>query len=470
MPSNPFNTNFKRGILAVCGNLLVDFAVGEYNLLGFLYPYFVTYFRLYDPSITMKSMATIPQLWLFAQMFSAPIGIYIYMRLGFKLTYCLFITWFAGAQIICSFIPNFTVFKVIYGLSGGFCQGALMILPLYCCWRYFDPKHKATVSGIILSAYAIAPIFTSVLALKICNPGNLQQETVVDSMDQDIKVFPDEVGQNVPQFLRYFGVFCWVMGMTGVSLIQEPIDDLTYRRNSADHEEQEEAKESKFLDENQLVDKLPSQAVATKKVYIKTQSLSEGIQNFKDPNFLKVIMTMFFLNLFPHLMNFGFKTIGLLYLNDDSYVTSVGSMASVINAISRLGFGMQFFKTNFRIFILTIAFLTVFDCICFVPFSQFKATFFIVVAVFCMVYGGQLGSYPLVSDALFKEKGAVAYAFLLWGFNVSNIVVLFIYGALIDHIGWFWLLVLISVLACIPQIWVNDINHEVVKRKEEPVL
>jgi hypothetical protein len=95
-----YDSNFSRGVLAVIGNLLIDLAIGELNLLGFLYPYFIAYFRLTDPTITLKDMSIIPMLWMTTQIISMPLGIYIYMLLDFRKTYLIFITSFCTVQFI----------------------------------------------------------------------------------------------------------------------------------------------------------------------------------------------------------------------------------------------------------------------------------------------------------------------------------------------------------------------------------
>jgi len=93
-----------------------------------------------------------------------------------------------------------------------------MILPLYCGWRYFDESAKPHISGILLSAYAICPVFTSILALYMVNPNNLQQEEVMHN-GEIIYVFGKEVAMNVPSFLRWFGVICFITGSLGVCMI-----------------------------------------------------------------------------------------------------------------------------------------------------------------------------------------------------------------------------------------------------------
>jgi len=158
------------------------------------------------------------------------------------------------------------------------------------------------------------------------------------------------------------------------------------------------------------------------KPIISKQGLMEGLSNFKDPTFNKLVITMLFTYLYPHLMNFGFKSIGLLYLKNDSFVTFCGSASAFWNGISRYAFGHYFTAFGYSHFMKTILAITVLNAITFVWFSHYKWTYLLATCMFIMTYGGQLGTFPLVSDKLFKNKGALAYSMLLVGYDLSNVV------------------------------------------------
>ena len=451
------NTNFRRGILAIIGCLLVDFSIGELNLLGFLYPYFIAYFRQFDPDITLKDMKIIPMCWMLIQIISCPLGIYTYMLLDFRKTFALFITTFSQIQIISSYITNFYAFAILYGLSGGLSQGALMILPIYCGWRYFSEAAKPHVSGIVLSAYAICPVFTSVFALYIINPNNQKQEEVLHN-GETIWVFGAEVAMNVPYFLRWFGVFSFVMGMLGVALILDPIREI-----KSDSLQTELKDKVDSYDENEKDNSF--EYVNTGRVNIKTQSFKEGMRNFQIPVFRKVMVTMIFSYLYPHLMNFGFKSIGQKYLNDDRFVTWCGSISALINGLCRYAAGHYVTNFGYSVFLKTIQAITCVNALTFVWFSNYHWTYLIAVCMFIITYGGQLGSFPLISDKLFKEKGALAYSMLQIGFELSNIIGLMIYSTQIDYTGWFWQLIIIAGLSQIPQVWVKEIDNAIIRKQ-----
>jgi hypothetical protein len=276
------------------------------------------------------------------------------------------------------------------------------------------------------------------LAFYLINPKNLQQELVmVDGKEGHF--FPVEVAENVPKFLRWFGVACFLMGVTGVLLIFDPIED-----------------------EDLL---LPGGSEGRSKIVIKTESLKDGVMRYADPTFRKLTATMLFSYVYPHVMNFGFKSIGLLYLNDDSFVTLCGSMSAIVNAISRFAFGHYFVKFGFKTLMQTIIGLIIFNACTFVWFSHYHWTYLIAVMMFVVTYGGQLGSFPLVSDKLWGDRGALAYAILLIGFDMSSVLGLLIYSCSIDYIGWGGVLLIFAGLSLVPMLWVDEIDREIESKK-----
>ena len=426
-----FETNFQRGVLAVTGCILVQISVGEINLLGFLYPYFVSYFRIYNPGLKIEQMRAIPTYWLLAQIYSCPLGVYTFTKIGFRYTYLLFITSFCIVQWLSSYITNWYLFSFVYGVSGGTSQGALLILPLYCCWRYFPAEYKPRISGLVLSAYAISPLFTSILALWAINPQNEKQ---TDRGEDNKLYFSQEVAMRVPSFLKLFGVICAVIGYLGTFLVLEPL-----------YVEQEvmgtNAYEMAMLDNKEEI-ATPRKEVDKSIKAEHSEKLKEQIQNithvsleeaktlFKIEEYRAMYIIMILGFLFPHMMNFSFKTIGLLYLENDAYVTFIGSLGAAVNAVSRLFVGMLYQRYGYLAVGLSILALEVVTALGFLLFARHPASYLVATCAFEVTYGGQLGMYPLLSDRLFKKKGAMYYAYLFSSFTVSLIVSLNAYSFL----------------------------------------
>ena len=106
---------------------------------------------------------------------------------------------------------------------GGIAQGGCTILPLYCGWRYFPPEYKPRISGILLSAYALAPIFSSLIAKRIINPDDYQPSVLYPDTEPKAKYFPPAVANNIPTFFCYFGIGTLILGTIGILLITTPL-------------------------------------------------------------------------------------------------------------------------------------------------------------------------------------------------------------------------------------------------------
>ena len=463
-----YSANYNRGVLAIIGNLLVNISVGEVNLLGFLYPYFVSYFRITDPTVTLKSMKIIPMCWLLVQIVSCPLGIFTYMKFGFKLTYLIFLTTFCLVQFLSSYIQNHLIFCIVYGVSGGLSQGALMILPLYCGWRYFREKYKPRIAGILVSAYAIAPLFMSQIALYLINPNN--EREVQDEVTKQF-YFEESVAQNVPYFLRFFGIFCFVLGLAGVFLIWEPVEGIVDLENAV-------MKATALGMGSNRAEEIKANMLAKregkKMEGITKQSFGDAIKCFYKKEFMILFSICLVGFIYPHMMNFCFKDIGMRTLNDDHFVTFAGSIGALVNGASRLVVGFLMEKYPYYKIMIGIILLEVLASQTFLIFANFRYSYILGTAMFEMTYGGQLGITPLICDKLFKDKGAITYSYILSAFTFSLIVSLSFYTEFVDEIGQTWLFLVVGVVSALNYFLVDMIKDyekgEVGKEENETAL
>jgi len=325
---------------------------------------------------------------------------------------------------VSSFIKNLTLFTIVYGFGGGTSQGALLIIPIYCCWRYFDAVHKPKVSGVVLSAYALAPLFTSYLAFYAINPNNAKQSVLGED---GLMYFDTDVAMRVPYFLRLFGTVCPIVGYIGTLFVLEPLRAV----KEEDEKLLEIGKDNKNSNTEVRVQNILNQAAIKEEKQKKLDdqidniahvSLSEALSLFKKPTFISLYVIMIICYIFPHLMNFTFKSIGLQSLKNDAFVTFVGSLAAIMNAISRIIVGLSYQKLGYLPIGLTIVVIQVIISLTYLRTSHNKLTYLISTCAFELTYGGQAGLYPLLCDHLFKKKGGTYYAFLFSSFTVSVII------------------------------------------------
>lgn len=212
--------NKRKGVFAVIGCLLISVSVGEFNFLPSIYTYIAAYFHYIDPSITKDDMKYISMLWLIGESIGSVLSIWVYTKVGYKLTFTSCLVLFVVSQVVSVYITDYYIWVVVYALLGGIAQGACVVLPLYCGWRYFEPKYKALISGIKLSAFALAPIPMSFFAIYIINPNNIEEPKPEEGVPA---YYPKSVADNVPTFILIFSVGFFFIGMLGVLMITEPL-------------------------------------------------------------------------------------------------------------------------------------------------------------------------------------------------------------------------------------------------------
>ena len=428
-------TNKARGWVALAGAMMLDISVGEFNLLSFLYPYMSSYFHHYDNNITPRNMSVIASVWLIGLMIMCPLSVYIYNRLGFRLTFLVFVVMFYLGQLVCSLVTNFYLFCLLYGLLGGSGQGGLYILPLYCCWRYFPPSYRSIISGTILSAYALAPFGTSMIALMIVNPEN---KAPVKS--GEFSYFQEDVFRNFPRFLRVFGTFCFILGMLGILLIIEPLDE----------EGSEVSIQDAAIPEG-ATDRPRTKIIYQKEYEISPMTWEKAKQIVSDSIFKYFYVIMFVGFLYPHYMLLNFKQIGLEKLPAaDRFINIVGSIGLVINASARMIMGVIYQKYGAKLTAWILLFNMITSAFMFMQFSDTHISFSLQLWYFEFGYGGLLGFFPLLNHDMYGTDGAMSYSLAFSGFGTSCLAVSFLQGVLSRTLGANLLVLLLGLVSLVP--------------------
>ena len=429
-------SNTTKGVFAIIGCLFVDISVGEYNLLSFLYPYFGSYFHYKDRSITVDNTPIIGAVWLMSQIFSGLLGVVVNGYLGYRLTFLLFVLIFCAGQFAASYVTNFYAFIFCYAIPGGTAQGALMVLPLYCAWRYFPVNRKPLISGIILSAYALAPILSSFVSHRLINPEN------IDVVEVDgTKVFPQEVADRTPNFIRTFAGICLVLGSIGVLLIVEPNPE-PYQQLVSD--EYRSIRKLCSADNNisssrdaheQDPRNRPSEA-GKPESNIKRVTLADVKDTLQDPIYWHLFFCIFFGLMFVHFVNFSFKKIGLNHMRKaDEFLNFAGSIASICNGVSRLVSSLSFQRFGFLPVVFTVMLLQIGCSIWFIFSTEDRLAFTVCLSISFFTYGSQLGLYPLVADALYEKKGAMVYMMAFSGYCIGALIPGLAFKPLLSWLG-----------------------------------
>lgn len=182
------------------------------------------------------------------------------------------------------------------------------------------------------------------------------------------------------------------------------------------------------------------------------------LEIIKDFRFKYLFMYCLVIFIFPFVMNFMFKSVGLFYLMDDKFVTLSGSVGAFTNGISRLLLPICFKNWRFTCLGLFIGLIQLVVSFTFIDFANSKLLFIISVILFEITYAYS-GVVILMCEEIFKEKMlaffpystiAVSFSLCIGMFfiylseNYSNMPLFPIIG-LISFLNFYFLSKLISI-------------------------
>jgi MFS family permease len=293
--------------------------------MPFIYPYISSYFKQWDPTVSSTSNSKLATFLCVFEAFFMCLAMVLYSHIGIRTTYLLIIANQLGFNLIASACTSLPLFCLFFSLGNCFATGGFMYLSLYCLWRYFEPKHRGLLSGLVMSSYAIYPMVSSTISFCIVNPENVAPHEGTD-------YFPEEVAERFPHFVRMLAVFYCVTGILGLAIIVEPFENVKTSN---------EIEATNFTDLNlsqkndQLLD-TAEQLQASKQKEDKGLTWQDIRACFQDQLFTQIVLLKVLTFVGVHFFMFSYKRIGLLYLPQaDKALTIIGNMASCSNAISR---------------------------------------------------------------------------------------------------------------------------------------
>lgn len=395
---NEDNYDKSKAYKHLIGIVLIGIFVSEYNLLGFLYPYFLSYFRLHGNDISMSSMTILPIIWVLTIPLSLVLSLKLRSRIGYKRTIGLYNIVFIIVILLCTQIKNFYLFCFVFGINGGNVQGMFLVFSTMSSWRLFPNDKKAIVNGIIYSCFAFSPFLTSNIVYYSINPNNKQQTVIVEDKVRNTihKYFDDEVSNNVPNFLMAFSCFSLLFGVIGYSLLA---NDENYNEKHNDFQVQE-----KIL-------QLDSSIVNLKNISVKSVIDKILLIYKENKHFFEFSLIVFFSANFFGLMNFSFKTVGLSKLNDDRFVTLIGSIGAIVNCSFRLVLGIIYNHIGFKKLYCFMIVSQIVVCFLFLPLSSSKFFFSILIFLYEICYSSS-SIYILVLNNTYKDKSELMMSYI----------------------------------------------------------
>uniref|UniRef100_A0A1I7VR07 MFS domain-containing protein n=1 Tax=Loa loa TaxID=7209 RepID=A0A1I7VR07_LOALO len=302
-----------RLTIVICGAVLIHLSLGTYHTFGNMLPYMASYMRNNtDPTITPEMLVWIPT-FQGCFPFAMVIGGFMDAKFGLRLSASLgCATMTAGVFLSYWTIRrSFITFLMTYGIMFGFGQGIAYVLT----WA---PKHVGFVCGIVAAGFGISSSIFTPLQTIYLNPLNRKPTVFAYFTDRDVVA-------RVPSIFYTFAIVYGIMQALGLIVICDPID----------------------------VESLDEETVNLSHEQI---SLSP-LQMLQSSTFYWLFCALFCCSFYGNMFYNLYKAFGETFIDDDIFLAYAYSIASICNALARIGWGILADRTSFQVSLSIATFL-----------------------------------------------------------------------------------------------------------------
>eukprot|EP01017_Pseudomicrothorax_dubius_P011123 TRINITY_DN14107_c0_g1_i2.p1 TRINITY_DN14107_c0_g1~~TRINITY_DN14107_c0_g1_i2.p1 ORF type:complete len:298 (+),score=10.39 TRINITY_DN14107_c0_g1_i2:86-979(+) len=250
--------------------------------------------------------------------------------------------------------------------------------------------------------YGFGTFLFGMVSVWAVNPDNIRPtDRVQEGMTTKV-YFTEEVYSRYPYMLECLSIAYFIVGMTGALLLEH---------KTTHHSEESDDSEESVLAEH------PSYGTIPPSEYT---SVSECLKS-KPFSYLAISASLS--TSFGLFVTIIFKPYGLLYIQDDHFMTFIGGCASIANGLGRLFWGtLMDYHTFYDIYTCLIG-ITIFCCLVFQTMVQYAWPYLFLICTVLFVESGQFTVFPIVLSQIFGEKlGYHVIAYFSWTYNVGNLI------------------------------------------------
>ena len=118
---------------------------------------------------------------------------------------------------------------------------------------------------------------------------------------------------------------------------------------------------------------------------------------------------------------FSYKEYGMLKIDDDSFLTVIGSTGAVFNGLGRLFWGVMLDYFSFKLLSACVNGLLLVGCLTMPFMVGNEYAFLVAVSVIYFCYGGNYSIYPTHTVRVFGQKiGSKVYYLVFTGFSIGT--------------------------------------------------
>uniref|UniRef100_A0A1I8ECG1 Major facilitator superfamily (MFS) profile domain-containing protein n=1 Tax=Wuchereria bancrofti TaxID=6293 RepID=A0A1I8ECG1_WUCBA len=346
-----------RLTIVIFGAVLIHLSLGTYHTFGNMLPYMASYMHNNtDPTINPEMLVWIPT-FQGCFPFAMIIGGFIDAKFGLRFSAslgCIIMT--TGVFLSYWTIRrSFIAFLVTYGIMFGFGQGIAYVLTVSCVINW-APKHIGFVSGIVAAGFGISSSIFAPLQTIYLNPLNHKPTVFAYFTDKDVIA-------RVPSIFYTFAVVYGIMQAIGLIFICDPVDvdeqsDALQMQISTSVWNWFDVFESKYTSFSHNMKQY---------AYSRLRTFSRGSVR-KKQKYLRIIdrkngkfisgTGSDIVESFTNVAKFNILlTFGETFIDDDMFIAYAFSIASICNALARIGWGILADRTSFQVSLSAATFL-----------------------------------------------------------------------------------------------------------------
>ena len=394
--------------LTLLGSIFSHLTVGAYYLPSATIVYIASYYQKFDASLTINTaLIATPFLGLESALVM-PFSMTICKKIGLKPTIFLCLAVMSASYYASSFTTNYWIFFLVYSVFGP-PTGVLLPLPIWAVQKHF-PKHKGKISGVVFAAVGLGSFALTLIARYIVNPDNISPTIV--GPDGNF-YYSADVYENVPKMLRVMSYIILICGVLATLLIQAPSNS--------------NALQPKPRDSDYIGASLPKKKISLLPIGVILKNRSYWM-----------LFGLAYLIAVPSLyVTYDYKVYGEHRINDDSFLSIVGSFAAICNAAGRFIWGLlmdyfSFKKVFTGLLVLQLALLLTLDII-----GHIKVCFFLWVCLIVNCEGALFGIFPTECAKKFgTDNGPRVYGMVGFGIALAGLTQYALNKFLLQELGF----------------------------------
>jgi len=385
---------------------------GAIFVTGMLVPYMSSYFHKKDPSTRNSDILVLSPISILFETVVSAVAVKLSKR--FFSYDCILLGILVSTVLIflSSYITSSIGFCFLFGAGLGCLSGVTFLPVLMILWNNLKTNSERN-TNIVLLGHIIGPAPFGIFFSLVVNPHNSSAQRIESDGEELESMYGVEVADRVPMSIRWFSFALLVVAFAGMVLIpRKRIREIGEGEGEREREEKVEGKG--------------------------TIDLIEMIENKVFWNLFFMLFTAF--SAFSYVQNL-YKIIGNIYIQDDHFLSAVGSAAFFFGAGGKAVYSKWFEQFNLRyLMILTYTLYSIFmGSFAFTVGS--KGLFSVYIFVLTFLAGSFYSSVILlVNKAFYKDTWVCSYIGI--AFIPASLMPYIIAKWIGPEIGYFWTMVL----------------------------